>query len=101
MRLPFSDFKMVVMNHLKNPPSQLHLGARTFILMFQLCDRYKSLKPSFGIFFDISSMALTSLDGARIKDLSLFVPRYLGSVFLLLIGAFLKRFVLVKPCNER
>lgn len=86
IHLLFSDFEVDMMNHLKVPPSQLHPRDWAFMLMFQLCAECKSWKPSFGLFFGLFYVARTSLDDARDKDWPPFVPKYIGSTHLLMIG---------------
>lgn len=64
IRLSFSDFEMVVIDHLKIFPSQLHLEDWAFMKVFQLRAEYESWKPSLGIFFDLFSITRTLLDDA-------------------------------------
>lgn len=61
MLLPFSDYEVAMMNHLKLAPSKLHPGAWALKLVFQLCVGYKSWKSSLGIFFELFSVAFTFL----------------------------------------
>lgn len=43
--LPFSDFKVILLKHLKVSPSQLHLRSWAYMRVFQLCVNHMSFFP--------------------------------------------------------
>lgn len=66
LHIPFSDFEVAVINHLKvPPPQQLHPRAWAFMMAFHIYVSYKSWKPSLGLFLNLFFVAHTLLNDAQ------------------------------------
>lgn len=100
LRLPFSEFEVVVLKYLKFSPSQLHLGSWAYIKVFQLCADHKSGKFSLSLSFDLFHLRRTSMDNFRNQGVIYFHLFNLWfDPFTLDRGDFLEQFLLVKPTH--
>lgn len=53
VRMPFSDFKVAMMNRFRVSPLQLHLEAWAYMKAFHLSAERKSWKPSMELFLSL------------------------------------------------